>query len=144
MIGSRHYCPLCPWTLDSPIVDDDPAATTEAVARIVPPLDEAALTFQEILHRRTTATLAASIQPVERALRAHCETHPLEEWLRPAVELFTLRRSLGALADMKPPADERVFAAVCAGELTTNDSRWIRIAANIIEALKAPKETADG
>lgn len=146
----RMYCPICPWTLDEPVEDDDPAATEEAVragleqwARVSGPLAQATETYEQARQNAVLAAVLANKMPAERAVKAHCETHPLEEWVAAAAKLFTIRQSLGILDDAQPPADERVFGAICAGELTVNDGRWIRAAAGIIDAVRAAKEDAD-
>ena len=148
---SRYHCPICPWTLDEPVPDDDPAATGAAIARTLAtlerigvvhtPLEEATETRQERINRAAATHMVAQMQPVERALKVHLESHRLEEWVSAASKLFTLRQNVGVLADVAPPDSERVFAAIYTGELTVNDGRWIRIATGIIDALK---EKADG
>ncbi len=133
----RYYCPLCPWTLDDPVEDDDPEATGQVVVDTVQSaFDTVASTLPEFMHRAMFIHLLAEIQPVERALRAHCETHPLEEWLAAATKLFMLRQSLAVIEDAPSPSEERMFSAICAGELTVNDGRWVRAAADIINVLK--------
>lgn len=58
-----------------------------------------------------------------------------------------LRQSLAVIEDTPSPSEERMFSAICAGELTVNDGRWVRAAADIINVLKEttaaaePKET---
>lgn len=145
----RAFCPLCPWTLDTPLEDDDPAATAAGVLEAMDrlgmsraPLAAGTETLAEVQHRIAFTQLAASLQPSERAARAHLETHDLLEWVAAASKLFTLRQSLGALEDAAPPADERVFAAIYDGGLTVNDGRWIRHAATILDALKQLKGAA--
>lgn len=140
----RRYCPLCPWTLDDPVEDDDPEATGKVVVDTVQRVfDTVASTPSEFMHRAVFTQLLAGIQPVERALRAHCESHPLEEWLAAAVKLFMLRQSLKVIEDAPAPSEERMFSAICAGELTVDDGRWVRAAADIVNALKATEVVAD-
>jgi hypothetical protein len=130
--------------LDDPVEDDDPAATHAVVVDTVQrTFDTVASTLAELRHRAVFAQLLANTQPIERALRAHCETHALEEWLAAAVKLFTLRQSLGIIEDAPAPSDERVLAAIYAGGLTVDDGRWIRAAAGIIDALKETKVGED-
>ena len=140
----RRYCPLCEWTLDDPVEDDDPGATGKVVVDTVQrTFDTVASTPAEFMQRAVFTQLLAGIQPVERALRAHCETHKLEEWLAAAVKLFMLRQSLKVTEDAPAPSDERMYSAICAGELTVNDGRWVRAAAGLIDALKDTKAVAD-
>lgn len=140
----RHYCPLCPWTLESPVEDDDPEATGRVVVDAARrTFDTAVSTPAEFMQRAAFIQLLASQQSIERALRAHCESHPIEQWLTAAVKLFTIRQSLGVAEEVPRPSDERVLAAIYAGELTVNDGRWIRAAAGIIDAVKATKAAVD-
>lgn len=140
----RRHCPLCPWTLDDPVKDDDPLATSLVVADVRPRVfDTASSTPAEFMQRAGFLDLIAGMQPVERALRAHCESHPFEEWLAAAVKLFMLRQSLKVIEDAPAPSEERMFSAICAGELTVDDGRWVRAAADIVNALKATGVVAD-
>jgi hypothetical protein len=132
----RYFCPICPWTLDEPVEDDDPAATEQFVR-------DATLASPQFAHNAIFQHLVARIAPIEGALREHCESHKLEEWLAAAVKLFMLRQSLKVIEDAPAPSDERMYSAICAGELTVNDGRWVRAAAGIIDALKETKAVAD-
>lgn len=136
----RRYCPICPWTLDEPVADDDPKATADAVAAAVSGFAAATGTLDDLIQRASFTGLLAGTLPVERALRAHLESHTLEEWVAAAVKLFMLRQSLAVIEETPAPNEARLYTALCSGALTVNDGRWIRAAAGIVDALKETKE----
>lgn len=127
----RRICPLCDWYLDT----GDPDMTLPAdVAVGVKTISEA-----------TYLVMLQHVTAVEGVLRAHLETHPLEEWLRATADLAYLRGAvaLGGLAECEPPDDERLFAAMNTGVLSMNDVRWIQFASHAIRTLTAAMKVVD-
>lgn len=84
---TRHYCPLGDWHLDAPDPDPTPAVTPEWLA---------GAREKHPGHADDPAFLAllAHLEPLEAEIRAHLETHSLEEWV---AEVMRLREN-------KPPS----------------------------------------
>ncbi len=127
----RHMCPLCDWYLDT----GDPEPTPPAsVAFGVKTLEEA-----------TYLIALEHLKSIDNAIRAHLETHSLEEWLRATVDLAYLRGAvaIGGLADVPTPDGDRLLDALNAGALTVNDVYWIQIASEAIKALTAATKVVE-
>lgn len=123
----RHMCPLCDWFLDSG--DPDPAPMVPVdVAAGVKTLNEAVYLILLEHHKK-----------LDSAIKAHLETHTLEEWLRATADLAYLRGTvaIGGLADCPAPDEGRLFDAMNTGALTIADVRWIQFASEAIKALTA-------
>lgn len=121
----RRFCPLCDWYHDT----GDPDMTLPAdVAAGVKTIDEA-----------TYLLALEHFRQVDGVIRAHLETHSLEEWLRATADLAYLRGAvaLGDLAECPPPDEERLFGAMNTGTLTVDDVRWIQFASHAIQTLTA-------
>ncbi len=128
----RHMCPLCDWYLDT----GDPDQTLPAdVALSVKTLSEAVY-----------LVLLQHYKQIDGEIRAHLETHGIEEWLKATADLAYLRGAvaIGGLAEVSPPDEGRLFDAMNAGALTINDVRWFQFASEAIRALTvAMKVVAD-
>lgn len=133
---ARRFCPLCGWFLDSP--EPDPFPTVDAGW-----LRDARVKHGKFADDRVFLAMLHHCEQVESVLRAHIETHQLEEWVAAAAKLFVLRRSIDLLADVAPPSPDRLERLVNMGELAVNDVRWIRFAQDAIGALATKLESKE-
>jgi hypothetical protein len=127
----RRMCPLCDWYLDSGDPDMTPPT---GVAAGVTTLEEA-----------TYLLALQHIKSIDGEIRAHLETHSIEDWLRATADLAYLRGAvaIGGLADVPPPDEGRLFDAMNAGVLAINDVRWVQFASEAIKALTAALKVVD-
>lgn len=124
--GTRFVCPFDDWFHDEPDepIDEIPADVTAG-----------ATTLEEMTTAIVTAQLAAKHSRIDGLIRAHLETHTLEEWFAAAVKLQHIQQSASVLIDGRPPSTERLHDALCQGVFAINDARWIQHAKALIDAL---------
>lgn len=127
----RRICPLCDWYVD----------TGEPDMKLPPDVWAGMKTINEA----TYLVALQHIKQIDGVIRAHLETHTLEEWLRATADLAYLRGAvaLGGLAECEPPDDERLFEAMNTGPLSMNDVRWIQFASHAIQTLTAAMKVVD-